>query len=485
MRRAARSIATEVSDPAHVRGGYGTNMRLAALSLATLMPSLATSSASAALPTLADAFSASFQAAQWVVIAYLLAITTTIVAAGQLGDALGRRRLLLAGIALFAAASLLCAAAPTLALLIAARAAQGLGAAIMMALAITFVGDIVPRAQMGRAMGLLGTMSAIGTTLGPSLGGILIASSGWRAVFLVNLPLGAAALALMWRALPADGAAARPGRARQDSAGMALLLAALGAYGLAMTAGSGRFGLLNLGLLLAALVAAAGFVAAEARAASPLIRLDLLGNRVLRTGLAANAVASTVVMATLVVGPFYLSRALALDAATVGLVLSAGPLVAALVGAPAGRLVDRVGAGETGVAGLAAMAAGSFALCLMPRGAGIAGYVVPIVVVTGGYAMFQAANNTAIMADAQPGERGLVSGMLNLSRNLGLMTGASAMGTIFALGVGGDVVAAAPEAIAGGTRTTFAVASFLVVAALAAVAGRIRAAVRPAGAARP
>ena len=142
-----------------------------------------------------QAFAASFQDVQWIVLAYLLAITTLIVSVGRLGDLVGRRRLLLAGIVLFTVASLLCGVAPTLWLLIAARAAQGLGAAIMMALTMALVGETVPKARTGSAMGLLGTMSAIGTALGPSLGGVLIAGFGWRAIFLVNVPLGPAGVA--------------------------------------------------------------------------------------------------------------------------------------------------------------------------------------------------------------------------------------------------------------------------------------------------
>ena len=148
---------------------------LASLSLAMLLSSLGTSIANVGLPTFARAFNASFQAVQWIVIAYLLAVTTLIVSVGRLGDVIGRRRLLLAGIALFTVASIVCGGAPALWLLIAARAAQGLGAAIMMALTMAFVGEMVPKSKTGSAMGLLGSMSAIGTALGPSLGGVLIA----------------------------------------------------------------------------------------------------------------------------------------------------------------------------------------------------------------------------------------------------------------------------------------------------------------------
>ena len=187
-------------------------------------------------------------------------------------------------------------------------------------------------------------------------------------------------------------------------------------------------------MLLAAVVGVGLFVLVEARAASPLIRLAMFRDPVLSAGLAMSALVSTVMMATLVVGPFYLSRALGLDAAHVGLVMSVGPLVAALTGVPAGRIVDRFGAHRMTIAGLVAMAVGCALLwpCCRRRSAS-PGYIAPLVVVTAGYALFQAANNTAVMTDVRPDQRGVISGMLNLSRNLGLITGASVMGAVFAL----------------------------------------------------
>src|SRR5262245_8813001 len=196
---------------------------LASLSLAMLLSSLGTSIANVALPTLAEAFAASFPAVQWIVLAYLLAITTLIVSVGRLGDVAGRRRLLLAGLLLFTAASVLCGIAPTLWLLIAARAAQGLGAAVMMALTMAFVGDTVPKAQTGSAMGLLGTMSAIGTALGPSLGGVLIAGLGWPSIFFLNVPLGILTFLLARRYLPADRSGPGTGRAGFDHVGTLLM----------------------------------------------------------------------------------------------------------------------------------------------------------------------------------------------------------------------------------------------------------------------
>jgi EmrB/QacA subfamily drug resistance transporter len=445
-----------------------------------LLSSLGTSSANVALPNLAQAFNASFQEVQWIVLAYLLAITTLIVSVGRLGDITGRRLLLLAGIFLFTAASVLCGIAPTLWLLIAARAAQGIGAAIMMALTMAFVGDTVAKARTGSAMGLLGAMSAIGTALGPSLGGVLIAGLGWRAIFLVNVPLGSLTFLLAYRYLRVDIRGKKTERAGFDKLGTLLLALTLAAYALAMTIGRGSSGLLNMALLSAALLGAGLFLRVEARAASPLIQLATFRDPVLSASLAMSALVSTVMMATLVVGPFYLSRALGLDAALVGIVLSVGPLVVAMSGVPAGRIADRLGAQRMTVVGLIGMAAGSFILSMTPAALGIPGYIAPIVVMTVGYALFQTANNTAVMTDIRPNQRGAISGMLNLSRNLGLITGASVMGAVFALASATiDITTAPPEAVATGMRITFAVAAILIVVALAIAVGSRALAARP------
>jgi EmrB/QacA subfamily drug resistance transporter len=440
---------------------------LASLSLSMLLSSLGTSIPNVALPTLAQAFGASFQQVQWIVLAYLLAITTLIVSVGRLGDMTGRRRLLLAGLSLFMAASVLCGVAPTLWLLIAARAAQGLGAAVMMALTMAFVGETVAKQKTGSAMGLLGTMSAIGTALGPSLGGVLIAGLGWRAIFLINLPLGAVALLLAHRHLPVDRPPPKGARPGFDNVGTLLLALTLAAYALAVTVGRGEVNPLNIALLLAAVFGVGAFVLAEATAKSPLIRLTMFRDPALSAGCAMSAIVTTVMMATLVVGPFYLSRSLALDAALVGFVMSAGPLVAALSGVPAGRIVDRFGAHRMTIVGLMPMTAGSAVLAMMPATSGVPGYLASIVVITAGYALFQSANNTAVMSDIPAHHRGVISGLLNLSRNLGLITGASVMGAVFARASGAiDITTAMPDAVATGLRITFAMAAILLAGAL-------------------
>ncbi|MCB1953504.1 MAG: MFS transporter, partial [Rhodocyclaceae bacterium] len=252
-----------------------------------------------------------------------------------------------------------------------------------------------------------------------------------------------------------------------DTPGVVVLALTLAAYALAMTLGKGQFGPLNGVLLLAAMAGAGLFVRLESRVQAPLIRLAMFRQRVLSAGFVMSALVTTVVMATLVVGPFYLASAFALDAARVGLVMSCGPLVAALSGVPAGRLVDRLGAQRMTLAGLCMMAVGAFVLPVLSSRLAVPGYVGALAVITSGFALFQAANNTAVMTASSADQRGLVSGLLNLSRNLGLITGASFMGAVFAFGAAtSDFKTLAPQAAASGLTVTFAVAGGFVVAAL-------------------
>ncbi|MCW1841552.1 MFS transporter [Prosthecomicrobium hirschii] len=455
-------------DPVAARRPPSAALPLGGLLLAALLASLGTSIANVALPTLAQAFAAPFARVQWVVIAYLIAMTALIVGAGRLGDRFGRGRMLLSGLALFAAASLAAAAAPTLGLLIAARAAQGAGAAILMALSLALVRDSVPPDRIGTAMGLVGTLSAVGTALGPSLGGLLIGQFGWRAVFVAPVPLALVAFGIGFRAWTAERRPALVEPAPVGLAATVFLSVTLAAYAAAMTLGRDLFGPAGLALSALAAIGGAAFVRAERTAAVPLIAPALVRDPILAGSLAANALVATIMMATLVVGPFYLSGALGLDAARVGLIMSVGPVVSMVTGILAGRLVDRRGAPAVMRTGLLLVAAGSAGLASLPLWFGTAGYIAAIAVLTPGYQLFQAANNTGVLAEVPSDRRGLVSGLLGLSRNLGLITGAAAMGAVFALAVkAGDMAGAAPAALGTGLAATFGVAALLAGAALA------------------
>lgn len=439
---------------------------VSSLSLALLMTGLDTSIANTSLPALARAYGASFASAQWIVLAYLLAVTSLTVVAGRAGDVFGRRRVFLAGLALFTLASLTCALAPSLAWLIAARAVQGASAAATLALSYALVGDI-PEASAERTMGRLAAMSALGTTLGPAVGSVVGHFSA-SAIFLVNVPLGAAALVLAWLYVPRKAPCAH-GATSFDATGTLLLALSLCAYALSMTRGL-LWQPLSGALLPGALIGAGALVVVETRAASPLVPVAMFRNLAFGVSLISSAIVAAVVMATLVVGPFYLTHALGLGRLQSGLILSAGPAAAALTALAAGRFVERAGLSRAAIAGLSVMAAGGSLLAFLPRSTAIPGYVIPLVVMTAGYAVFQTANNTAALASAGAGRRGVAAGLLALSRNVGQITGAAALGAVFLHATGAhDPSDAGSEAIAHGMRTTLGVATAVITVAIAFV----------------
>jgi len=185
-------------------------------------------------------------------------------------------------------------------------------------------------------------------------------------------------------------------------------------------------------------------------------------------------------MTTFVVGPFYLSRSMGLSVAEVGAVMAVGPLVSMVSGVPAGGVVDRFGAASVVRLGLATMALGAFGLAILPGRFGVAGYLGAMVVLTPGYQLFQAANNTLVMAGAGAEQRGVISGLLALSRNLGLLTGASLMGAVFTRASGASDIAVAGRAeLAAGMSATFLVAAALMVLAFTITFSRGRHGGRP------
>lgn len=442
---------------------------VASLALSMLLSSLGISIANVALPAISVDLSASFQGVQWVILSYLLAITICTVSAGRLGDVVGRRRVLLLGIAVFSLGSLLCGLAPNLTTLVLARGVQGIGASALMALSIAMVRDGVGEKRVGRAMGLLGTTSAIGTAIGPSLGGFLLSGPGWRAVFFIMVPLGLLnwGMVRLFASRPETGA--ESAEKSLDLLGMAVLAAALSAYSLAMTLGTGKFQLLNAALLFAAFCGGGAFVVIERRAEAPLVKLNRIthGTDPVLGHLLMNLIVAAVMMGTLVVGPFFLAQSLGMNTVELGLIMAIGPVISTLTGVPSGHLVDRFGASRILIAGAFAMVVGALGLAILPATVGLAGYIAAIAILTPGYQLFQAANNTAATARASKEERGVFSGLLSLARNLGLVTGASVLGAVFAIGTGnGQIAKATPEAINNGMQTTFVVAGLILIIAL-------------------
>ncbi|MEL6536017.1 MAG: MFS transporter [Bacteroidota bacterium] len=431
-----------------------------------LLPSFGISIVNVALPTLSVELGVPFKQIQWVVISYLIALTSLIVSAGRLADLVGYRRLLLVGISLFTLASFLCGIAFSISVLILFRIIQGIGAAIMLALSLALVSQTVPKERMGSAMGLLGTMSAIGTASGPTLCGLLISWFSWRGIFFFQIPFGVLALVLAVLYLPSDHKRPRNGKSL-DWVGTLILVVILTTYSLAVTGNNDQSGFYTYGYLFLAGIGLWVFLRAEKRQKSPLIQLEFFKNKAFSSSLVINVMVMTVMMATLIIGPFYLSQALILKESTIGLIMSIGPAISILSGIPAGRVVDRFGAPSMILVGLSLLTSGALVLAWAPATLGLSGYIFAIAILTPGYQMFQAANNTFVMKDFPTSQAGVISGILNLSRNLGLISGAAVMGAIFARSVDTHEITDAPaNAVMGGMQTTFLVASALMVFAL-------------------
>jgi MFS family permease len=327
-----------------------------------------------ALPQLAQTFHASSVQVQSVVVIYLAAMTAALCVVGPIGDRLGRRRVLIAGLAIFGAGSLLGAFAADLPVLIAARALQGLGGAAMAAMSMAIVLDALPRTQAGATLGVLSTASASATMLAPSVGGIMVAAFGWRSMMLLNLPLIAAALAIVMRALTD---------------------------------------------------------AAKSATSAPFFDPVLLRNHRITAGLATSMLVAMVMATTLTIGPFVLAGQMRLPFAEIGFVMACGPLVSVLLAVRAGQLADRIGAHRTTIGALALFTAGGALLASVVGGHSVVAYTCSIVVLSIGYAMFQTPNSAAVMAEAPPECRATVSGLLTLVRNLGFIAGTVGIGALF------------------------------------------------------
>lgn len=378
------------------------------LGLSILLASLGTSIVNIALPTLAEVFLLPFIQVQAVVIGYLISLTITVVIAGRLGDRYGCKSMLIVGLVIFSLASLLCSVAPSLWILVAARSFQGIGAAFLMTLVMALTRQTVSKSQLGRAMGMLGTISALGTALGPVLGGLLITLSGWQSIFGLQFILASIAIILAWVLLPNDCI----------------------------------------------------------RKQIPTLS-SWQPDQNITPNLLINLMVAAVMMTTLVIGPFYLSLGLSLNQMQVGLIMGIGPVVAILSGIPSGRLVDRWGSRYIVAIGLIFLIIGSFMLAIVPKLMGLSGYIFPIIILTLGYQLFQAANNTMTLADVPNARQGMVSGLLSLSRNMGLIIGASVMGAIFSFGVGTiQFNQATALAIIDGMQFTFLCAGALMIVGL-------------------
>ena len=424
-------------------------LAMAAIALAMTMAVLDGAIVNVALPVLAKDLAVKPADAIFVVNSYQVAVTASLLPFAALGDIFGFRRVYLPGLAVFVAASLACALAPSLGLLVAARIVQGLGAAAIMSVNIGFVRFIYPHKIIGAGVANVALVVAVASAAGPTVAAAILSVATWPWLFLVNVPVGLLALAVATRTLPATPESRRP------FDGLSALLNAL------------TFGLLIVGIdglgdpggavrgaaeIAAALVFGVIFVRRQIRLPAPLLPVDLLRIRAFALSMASSICAFAAQMASYVALPFYFQDVLHLSSTQTGFLMTPWPIAVAVMAPISGRLADRYPPGLLGGACLAVMAAGLALVAALPTGAPVLDIVWRLTLCGLGFGLFQSPNNRIIVTSAPRERSGGASGMQSTARLTGQSLGAALVAVLFGLthgsGAGSAVTLSLSTAVA-------------------------------------
>ena len=394
-----------------------------------------------ALPKMGPALHLSFAASMWVQAAYLLAMAVLLIPLGRLADQGDRLRYYLAGIAIFTLGSLAAALSIDGTTLVLSRILQGCGGALLSATSTAIVTATFPPEERGRALGINVMAVYLGLSVGPPLGGLLVDHLGWPWIFLVNLPVGAAAFAWGWSLL-APPAPARQPAPKADLAGAALLGAFLCCLIVPLTFSTewGWGAPATWVLLGLAPLALAAFIRVEGRAQAPLVDLDLLRrNRLFAMANLAALLNYGALFAISVLTAVQLQLVLGHPARVTGWIMLGQPLMQAGLSPLAGRMSDRIGSRTLATAGMLIVAAGMTLLALIGRGAGIGQVVAALALVGLGMAAFSAPNTSAIMGSVSRQQLSVASAFLGTMRVTGQSLSVGVLGSIAAsrLGPGG------------------------------------------------
>ena len=405
-------------------------LALLAIGLAITMAILDGAIVNVALPVMAKDLAVSPGAAIFVVNGYQIAVTAALLPLAALGDILGYRRVYLGGLGVFTIASVACALSPSLDLLIAARLAQGLGAAGIMSVNIALVRFIYPHRMIGRGVGNVALVVAIASAAGPTVAAAILTVATWPWLFLVNLPVGLLALLVGSRTLPATP---RSG-ARFDalSAGLNALtfgLLIIGIDGVGTAGGRG----LALAEIAAAVVVGAVFVWYQLRLPNPLLPVDLLRIPAFALSMATSIASFASQMMAYIALPFYFQDVLHLSETQTGFLLTPWPLAIAAMAPISGRLADRYAPGLLGGIGLAAMAAGLAGMALLPAEPSTLDIIWRLTLCGLGFGLFQSPNNKVIITSAPRERSGGASGMQSTARLTGQSLGAALVAVLFGL----------------------------------------------------
>ncbi|WP_310388402.1 MFS transporter [Roseateles sp.] len=424
---ASLASAPPTDDANHGLQGSRRKLAIAAVLAAMVLAVLDAAIANVALPSMARSLQVTPGMSIWIITAYQTALVMGLLPCAALGESLGLRRVFTSGVALFTVASALCALAPSLPWLVAARLLQGLGAAAIMALGIALLRLAVPKHLLGAAIGWNALAVALASAAGPSLGALLLTVASWPWLFAVNLPLGGLVL-LAGRALPANTGTARP--LDRLSVGLnAAVFAALVIGAELLTAQPVWAG----ALAGAAVISLTALIRREKPKVAPLIPLDLLHMGSFRTSVLASFFCFTGMTMGLLALPFYLQHSLGQNTLMSGLYLTPWPLTVAIAAPLAGHLADRVSTAWLCAAGGACLALGLAALALWPLH-GSALPLLPFTILCGlGFGLFQVPNNRNMFLSAPRERTGAAGGMQATARLAGQTAGGVLMTLLFTM----------------------------------------------------
>lgn len=387
--------------------------------------------ANVALPTIARELTITPSVSIWIINAFQIAVTATLVAFASIGGLVGYARVYRIGAVVFTGGSLLCALSHTLVLLVAARILQGLGASMLMSIQPAMIRSIYPANRLGRGTGAMSTMVASTAAAGPTIGGAILAIASWPWLFLINVPIGIIDTFLMTKTLPNIPGT---GRLRDfDAIGALLAGIAISAFTLGVEAAAhDAFSLGGL-CVLAAFASAAFFIRHEATTAKPLLPLEIFAHAGFSLSNLTSVCSYTSQGLALVALPFYFQTSLARTPLEAALLLTPWPISVALVARLAGRLADRFPVAVLGTSGLACMAAGAVLLALLPDHPTVVDIVWREALCGLGFGFFQAPNNREIMSSLPYVFTSAAAGMLATVRVFGQSLGAALVAVIFSL----------------------------------------------------
>ncbi len=419
---------------------------MAAVSMGIFLATLDGSIVNIAMPTLETQLNTELAIVQWVILAYLLTVTTLLLGIGRLSDIIGKKSLYTAGFIIFTIGSGLCALAPDVGWLIGFRVVQAIGAALMMALGPAIVTEAFPASERGKALGINGLAVSLGIITGPTLGGILIDTFSWHAIFLVNLPFGIFGTWLVLRVVPAT---TPPGGQRFDYAGAGTMFFSLIALLMALTLGQ-QMGFTSpevLWLLLAWLLMLALFLLIEWRSPQPMIDLRLFTNSDFSIDLITGYISFVLIAGVLFLMPFYLENVLGYAPSIAGQLLAVLPITLGITAPLSGWLSDQFGTRLITVIGLFLMVIGYGLITFLNGETTALGFILIMLPLGLGMGTFQSPNNSAIMGSVPPAQLGVASGLLAITRTLGQTTGIAILNALWA----SRILAYAPETPASNT----------------------------------